>query len=135
MLKASSPKKLKPGRRFNLFWHYGAKASAYPADHCPYCQTREVVKRGQRKKKYETVQLYLCKACSKTFTRQIVKGKHYPLIIILDGVSFYNLVYTQSQACRLLKEKYGPLIKPSTLSNWIEELELLCRTLASASKR
>jgi hypothetical protein len=40
------------------------------------------------------VQLYLCKACGKTFTQQIVKRKHYPLKIILDGVSLYNLGYT-----------------------------------------
>jgi hypothetical protein len=81
-----------------------------------------VVKRGRRQKKFETVQLYRCKACDKTFTSQIVKCKHYPLRVILDGVSLYNLGYTRGQTCHLIKEKYGPLIKPSTLSNWIQML-------------
>jgi transposase-like protein len=86
-----------------------------------------VVKHGRRQKKFETVQLYRCKTCYKTFTPQIVKGKHYPLRVIFDGVSLYNLGYSRNETCRLIKEKYGPLIKPSTLSNWIQELAPLCR--------
>lgn len=34
---------------------------------CIYCQGRDIVKRGTRKKKLEIVQLYKCKSCSKTF--------------------------------------------------------------------
>ena len=86
-----------------------------------------MVKRGRRRKKHETVQLYRCKTCNKTFTPQIVKGKHYPLRVILDGVSLYNLGYSCNETCRLLKEKYGPEIKPSTLTNWVQELAALCR--------
>ena len=47
--------------------------------------------------------------------------------MILDGVSLYNLGYTRSEVCQLIKEKYGPEIKPSTLTNWIRELAPLCR--------
>jgi ATP-dependent exoDNAse (exonuclease V) beta subunit len=86
-----------------------------------------VVKRGRRVKKHETVQLYLCKTCEKTFTPQIVKHKHYPLGMILDAVSLYNLGYTRNETCQLIKEKYGPSVKPSTLTKWIEELAPLCR--------
>jgi len=30
------------------------------ADYCPYCNSKDFVKRGTRKKKLEIVQLYLC---------------------------------------------------------------------------
>ncbi|MEK7662330.1 MAG: hypothetical protein AAB355_02440, partial [Patescibacteria group bacterium] len=46
---------------------------------CPYCNSKEFVKRGTRKKKLETVQLYLCRACNRTFTAQFIKGKHFPM--------------------------------------------------------
>jgi len=118
---------IKPNRHFNLFWQYRNQPADTRADRCPYCESREVVKRGRRHKKFETVQLYRCKACTKTFSAQIVKGKHYPLRMILDAVSLYNLGYIRSEVCRLIKEKYGPEIKPSTLTNWIRELAPLCR--------
>ncbi|RLB74918.1 MAG: hypothetical protein DRH24_20480 [Deltaproteobacteria bacterium] len=47
--------------------------------------------------------------------------------VILEAVSLYNLGYSQAKASQLLKEKYGLAIKPSTISNWKEELKPLCR--------
>lgn len=127
MTTKSTLKKINKNRQFNLFWQYRNQTPDITADRCPYCESREVVKRGRRQKKFETVQLYLCKTCNKTFSSQIVKGKHYPLRMILDGVSLYNLGYSRSEVCQLIKEKYGPEIKPSTLTNWIKELAPLCR--------
>ena len=123
----STAKKIKQNRQFNLFWEYRNRPPDNTAESCPYCARREVVKRGRRQKKFESVQLYRCKTCSKNFTAQIVKGKHYPLKVILDGVSLYNLGYSRSQVCQLLKEKYGPPVKPTTLTKWISELAPLCR--------
>ena len=94
---------------------------------CPYCHGKNVFKRGKRKKKYEVVQLYFCKDCQRTFTFQKVKGKHYPLKVILDGLSFYNLGYTLEDSCKLLKEKYGLNVKPSSLANWVDEFSSLCK--------
>ncbi|GEM_PF-3161705 len=51
---------------------------------CIYCQSKDVVKRGIRKKKLEAIQLYKCNICKKTFTGQKVKGKTFPLKIILE---------------------------------------------------
>ena len=87
----STFKKIYKNRHFNLFWQYCNQPADTRADRCPYCESREVVKRGRRQKKFETVQRYLCKTCAKTFTAQIVKGKHYPRRMILDGASLYNL--------------------------------------------
>ena len=50
----SKPKRIKPSRHFNLFWHYpslpapAGQAPDIQADRCPYCQSREVVKEKYR---------------------------------------------------------------------------------------
>jgi len=95
--------------------------------HCPYCSGKDIVKRGLRQKKYETVQLYLCNQCKKTFTPYKVKGKSFPLSTILEGLTLYNLGYSLEEACQRLKEQFGLEVKPSTLNEWVKEFEPLCR--------
>lgn len=71
---------------------------------CPFCSSEKFVKRGTRKKKLETIQLYLCKECNRTFTPGAVKGKHYPLPIILDAISLYHLGYSLEQAADIVNK-------------------------------
>jgi len=96
-------------------------------DRCPYCEGKNIFKKGRRKKKLEIVQLWYCKDCQKVFTPQIAKGKTFPLRIILDGLSFYNIGYTLEDSCRFIKEQYGIKVVPTTLSNWVEEYKDLCK--------
>ncbi len=93
---------------------------------CPYCSSKKVVKRGMRKKKLEEVQLYICNDCEKTFTPQRVKGKKFPLKMIIDGMSSYNIGYSLEESCGFLKESYGIDVQPQTLSAWLEEFRKLC---------
>jgi len=97
------------------------------SESCPYCLSKKIVKRGKRKKKMEIVQLYLCKDCSKTFTSQAVKGRHYPLKLIFDCLSIYNMGYGLEETSRFIKEKYGIAAKPSTINNWIADFSPLCK--------
>ncbi|MDP2927438.1 MAG: hypothetical protein Q8N80_01380 [Candidatus Omnitrophota bacterium] len=100
----------------------------YPSiSECPYCQGKDVVKRGWRKKKYEKAQLYFCNHCQKTFTGQKVKGKSFPLRVIFEGIGFYNLGYSLEESCLRLKEQFGLETNPSTLADWVKEFEPLCR--------
>ncbi|MCR4328200.1 MAG: PD-(D/E)XK nuclease family protein [Patescibacteria group bacterium] len=96
---------------------------------CPYCESKEFVKRGLRDNKHRTVQLYLCKnpECGRTFTWSDVKGKHFPLAIVIEAMSYYNLGFTREEACALVKKKFGVSPEPATLSAWIDEHEDLCR--------
>lgn len=88
---------------------------------CPYCASKNVVKRGWRTKTLERVQLLLCNDCKKTFTpHHTAKGKHYPLETIFDAISLYNLGYSLEESCRKVNDAN---IQPSTLSNWIEEFK------------
>ncbi len=97
------------------------------ASKCPYCVSKNFIKSGKRVKKYETQQRYFCNDCKRFFVPQIVKGKSFPLKVILDGLSFYNTGYTLVDSCKFLKENYGMDVQDSTLSEWVKEFEPLCR--------
>src|SRR3989344_5777812 len=128
------------GRAFNIEQHRQRAAES-----CPYCESKNFVKRGTRKNVHQVVQLYLCKNpdCGKTFTAQDVKGKHFPLNVVIEGMSYYNLGCTFEETCVLLKRKFSrPAAEvagdkapardfepptPATLSAWVEEYKGLCR--------
>lgn len=100
---------------------------AVQAKECPYCKSKDIVRRGWRKKKYEKAQLYLCNQCKKTFTSQRVKGKSFPLRVIFEGLSTYNLGYSIEETCQRLKEEFGLNVTASTLNEWVKEFSPLCR--------
>ena len=99
------------------------------AERCPYCQSKDFVKRGLRKKKLESVQLYLCRnpECGRTFTAQFIKGRHYPIKLIIEGLNYYNLGWGLEQTCRLLYQKFGANPGASTLAGWVAQYAGLCR--------
>lgn len=111
------------GRNAGINAGTGTKAAA----NCPYCSSKNFIKSGKRIKKYETQQRYFCNDCNRFFVPQLVKGKSFPLKVILDGLSFYNTGYTLVDSCKFLKENYGMDVKDSTLSEWVKEFEPLCR--------
>jgi len=103
--------------------------NARDASICPYCMSTNFVKRGTRKNKNQVVQLYLCRnfGCGRTFTAQDIKGKHFPLHIIIESMSYYNLGLTLEETCKIIKQKFGVAPEPATLSDWINEYKELCR--------
>ena len=70
------------------------------SEYCPHCNSRKFVKKGNRKKKLEIVQLYKCNACHKVFTSQLIKGNRFPSNVIIDGLSYYNLGFGLEDTCR-----------------------------------
>jgi hypothetical protein len=99
------------------------------AENCPYCNSTDFVKRGVRKNKFGNAQMYLCRnpVCARTFTAKDIKGKKFPLRIIIECMSYYNLGFTLEYSCALVKKKFGSAPDPQTLSGWIEEYKSLCR--------
>jgi hypothetical protein len=69
------------------------------------------------------VQLWKCRACGRVFTPSppALRHKTYPLNVILDGVTFYNLGHTLAEAATKLKSRHGHAVAPSTLAGWIDE--------------
>ena len=93
---------------------------------CPYCQSKDFVKRGMRQKKKERVQLFLCRNCRRTFTQFPVKGKSYSLPVIIDALSYYNIGFSFDQVSHVLKEKRGVEIQPSSVFDWHEQYKGMC---------
>jgi hypothetical protein len=50
-----------------------------------------------------------------------LRYKTYPLRIILDGVTLYNLGYSLPEAAAKLKSRHGYKVSPSTLAGWMTE--------------
>ncbi|MEK7156171.1 MAG: hypothetical protein AAB734_04820 [Patescibacteria group bacterium] len=71
------------------------------AEACPYCESKDFVKRGLRDNKHQAVQLYVCRSCNRTFTSRTIKGKQFPWPVVLDAVSYHNLGYTFEQISRI----------------------------------
>jgi transposase-like protein len=74
-------------------------SSLYTAKHpgrCPHCGSTNLARKGSRKKKFETAQRWRCTSCGRGFTPAPpeLRAKTYPLRVILDGVTLYNLGYT-----------------------------------------
>lgn len=88
---------------------------------CPYCHSSEVVKKGLRAKKLETVQIYFCRHCAKKFTPGITKHKTFPLAVILDAVTGYNRLLSLREAAERTSQKYGLKISPQNLANWLKD--------------
>lgn len=97
------------------------------AESCPYCNSKQFVKRGIRRKKLEIAQLYLCRDCKRTFTAQFIKGKHFPVNLIIEGLNYYNLGFGLEETCKLLNQKFNASPEASTLSNWVNQYSELCR--------
>ena len=73
-------------------------------ERCPHCASVKLVRKGTRAKKLETVQLWRCTACGRVFTPSpaALRHKTYPLAVILDGITLYNLGHTLAEAAAKL---------------------------------
>lgn len=93
---------------------------------CPYCESKNIIKKGFREKKEERIQIYACPDCGKKFTGQRLKGKRHPARVILDGISFYNLGYSYEESCRFLERRYGMKVDSTSLARWVEDFSDIC---------
>jgi transposase-like protein len=73
-----------------------------PPARCPHCGSTRLIRKGTRRKKLEIVQLWQCKLCRRVFTPAppSLRYKTYPLRVILDGVTLYNLGYSLTEVFR-----------------------------------
>ena len=94
-----------------------------PPERCPHCGSTRLIRKGTRRKRLEIVQLWQCKLCRRVFTPTPaeLRYKTYPLRVILDGVTLYNLGYSLPEAAAKLKSRHGYKVSPSTLASWMSE--------------
>ncbi len=98
-------------------------------NNCPYCESRDFVKRGVRQNKHQQVQLFICREydCGKTFTGRAMKGSPYPWPAVLDAISYVNLGFACEQVPAVIEKKYGVLPAARTVASWYEQSKELCR--------
>jgi len=84
---------------------------------CPKCHSEIVVKKGIRKNKLQILQQYQCKECNYIFTKNPSKNTTYPIKIILNAISSYNLGRTLQET----KEKINLEATLPTISSWLDK--------------
>jgi transposase-like protein len=92
-----------------------------PPERCPACNSRSIVPKGRRAKKLETIRVYRCRSCGRTFTPgpRALRNKTYPLHEILDALSTYNRGYSLEETSRRLSSRHGHTVHPATISRWL----------------
>jgi len=97
--------------------------SVKPPARCPHCGSTRLIRKGTRRKKLQIAQLWQCKLCRRVFTPAppLLRYKTYPLRVILDGVSLFNLGHSLPIAAQKLKATHGYKVSPSTLASWMAE--------------
>ena len=88
---------------------------------CPYCGSRVITRKGVRKKKLEIVQLWRCGSCKRLFTPgpAALRNKTYPIRLVLQALTLYNLGYSLGETAKRLKSKAGRAVSPTTIASWI----------------
>lgn len=92
-------------------------------DHCPVCKSPKIIKKGVRLKKYERVQLYYCKHCSRKFTAALTRHKTYPVRAVLDALTHYNRLHSLEETSTRLKVFYGLTVNPETIRDWLVQYQ------------
>jgi hypothetical protein len=99
-------------------------AKPYPIktpERCPHCNSKRLIKKGTRKKKLETVPLFRCRSCRRTFSPgpRAIRNKTYPLPEILEAFTLYDRGNTLEETANKISSRYGHRVAPSTISRWI----------------
>ena len=92
-------------------------------ERCPHCGSTAITRKGTRRKKIEIVQLWRCASCKRVFTPRpaATRGKTYPLRIVLDAITLYDLGYTLEATVDKVRSRHGYRVGRSTIAAWLAE--------------
>jgi hypothetical protein len=92
-------------------------------ERCPHCNSKHLIKKGTRKKKHESVPLFLCRSCGRKFTvgPRAIRCKTYPLPEILEALSLYDRGNTLEATAEKISSRYGHQVAASTISRWLAQ--------------
>jgi len=92
---------------------------------CKNCNSSNIIKKGIKKKKLQSIQRYFCKDCGSIFTLSTAKST-YPIQTILKAVSLYNLGYNLGQVSKVTKSRNKIEVPTSTISSWLNQHKSIC---------
>src|SRR6266478_2239170 len=92
-------------------------------ERCSHCGSTATSRKGTRRKKIEIVQLWRCASCKRVFTPTpaALRNKTYPLRIVLDAITLYDLGYTLDQTADKIRSRHGHRVGRSTIAAWLAE--------------
>ena len=93
---------------------------------CAFCKSKNVVRKGKQKTKFEYVQLFYCKDCGRKFTGRKLKNKTYGPKIILNAISYYNLGNTLQESAKLVNRRFKVRVSKSSVHTRIKEFKNIC---------
>jgi hypothetical protein len=91
---------------------------------CPRCQSAYTVRKGKRRNRLQTLQLFQCAECEHKFTASPGRNRTYPLKLILDAISAFNLGNSMTDTQRILRERSHIDIPVGTIRSWLQAHKL-----------
>ncbi len=96
--------------------------TAVPNPICPKCSCKRTVKKGKRRNRMQTLQIYACSECLHHFTAGAAgKNKSYPLKTILEAVCTFNLGHSLTETQQTIRRRFHLNIPERTMSSWLAE--------------
>jgi transposase-like protein len=91
----------------------------------PICACKRTVKKGKRRNRLQVLQVFQCAECLHRFTGEAGENRTYPLKIILESISTFNLGYSLTETQGLLRKRFHRDIPARTISSWLTEFRPL----------
>ena len=86
---------------------------------CPKCGCKDTVKKGKRRNRFQTLQLFQCIECLYKFTGAPGKHRTYPLKHILESISTYNLGHSLTETQARLRKRIRADVPARTIQAWL----------------
>jgi transposase-like protein len=93
----------------------------HPNPVCPQCGCKGAAKKGKRLNRMQTLQVYRCSECLHRFTGEPGKNKTYPLRVILEAVSTFDLGHSLTETQQIMRGRFHRQIPERTISSWLAE--------------
>ncbi len=93
---------------------------------CPKCHCTSTTRRGKRRNRLRTLQLFQCTECLHRFTGEPGKNRTYPLKLILDAVSTFNLGYSITDTRSILRRRFHVDVPDRTINSWLTAYRSVC---------
>lgn len=93
---------------------------------CPECKSKNTIKKGKRKTRYNLEQVYYCKTCRKRFVNRYLRHRTYPTRVIYHALNYYNLGFTPDDSSKMVNKKYKVKTNKSIVYFWANEFRDIC---------
>jgi ATP-dependent exoDNAse (exonuclease V) beta subunit/ribosomal protein L37AE/L43A len=92
---------------------------------CPMCVSKYTVKKGKRHNRLQTFQIFQCTECEHRFTAGAGRNRTYPLKLILDAISTFNLGHSLTDTKRAIRKRAHLDIPEGTIRSWLNSHKAL----------